>query len=111
LSNKDWKINKIIDKNGLENLKKELHVLLYGNEVFEKRYDSFRKAIKGFGISAKSELLNMMYPDKFCLWNNVTKTVLTFLKLKDNLSESVFKYNYISGEEYSPCLTHYNHKK
>ena len=105
-SNKDWKINKILNENNLDNLKKELHQLLYDNEIFEKRYDSFRTKIKGFGISTISEILNMVFPEKFCLWNNVTKTALNFLKLKDNLSESVFKYNYISGEEYSQCLRH-----
>ena len=104
--NKDWNINKIIEENGLDSLKKELHLLLYGNEIFEKRYDSFRKRIKGLGISTISEILNMVFPEKFCLWNNVTKTVLNLLKLKDNLSESFFKNNYISGKEYSQCITH-----
>ena len=105
-SNKDWKINKILDENNLDSIKKELHILLHDNEIFEKRYDSFRKRIKGLGISTISEILNMVFPEKFCLWNNVTKTVLNFLKLKDNLSETVFKYNYISGEEYSQCVRH-----
>ena len=36
----------------LDNLKKELHLLLYDNEIFEKRYDSFRIKIKGL-VSAQ----------------------------------------------------------
>jgi hypothetical protein len=48
-------------------------------ESFEKRYTSFRSKIKGFGISAISEILGMIYPDKFCIWNLKTKKVLSFL--------------------------------
>jgi hypothetical protein len=50
--NKDWYINQIIEKNGFDNVKNELYKLLYGTESFEKRYDSFREKINGFGISA-----------------------------------------------------------
>ena len=75
--------------------------MLYGTESFEKRYDSFREKIKGFGISIISEILNMVYPEKYCLWNNKSKTVLAFLNLKHNLPERLFKYNFLTGEEYS----------
>jgi hypothetical protein len=55
--NKDWNINRIIDKNGFDNLKNELYQLLYGNKSFEERYYTFRNKIKGFGISILSEIL------------------------------------------------------
>jgi hypothetical protein len=99
--NKDWNINQIIEKNGLDNLKNQLYQLLYGTESFEKRYDSFREKIKGFGISAISEILNMVYPEKNCLWNNKTKLVLDYLNLRQNLPERLFKYNLLTGKEYS----------
>ena len=88
--NKDWYINQIIEKNGFDNVKNELYQLLYGTESFEKRYDSFREKIKGFGISAISEILNMVYPENYCLWNDKSKTVLEFLNLKQNIPERTF---------------------
>jgi hypothetical protein len=105
-SNKDWKINKILYENGLDTIKKELNLLLYGQEPFEVRYNSFRKQIKGFGISAISEILTMLFPEKFCLWNEVTKNVLTFMNLKKNLPESAFKYNNIPGKIYAQCINY-----
>jgi hypothetical protein len=88
----------------LDAIKKELNLLLYGQEPFEKRYNSFRKQIKGFGISAISEILTLLFQEKFCIWNLKTKKVLNFLNLKKNLPESSFKYNYITGEEYAECI-------
>lgn len=81
-------------------------MLLYGEESFQKRYTSFRNKVKGFGISAISEILSMTYPDKFCIWNDKTKNVLTFLNLKKNLRESCFKNNYITGEEYTQYINY-----
>ncbi|MGD1834202.1 MAG: hypothetical protein ACPKQO_00590 [Nitrososphaeraceae archaeon] len=104
--NKDWKVNKILDENCLANLINELSFLLYGSEPFEKRYNLFRKKVKGFGISTISEILSMIYPEKFCVWNNKTKSVLKFLNLKNNLTYTVFKNNSITGEEYSICINY-----
>ena len=106
--NKDWYINQIIEKNGFDNVKNELYQLLYGTESFEKRYDSFREKIKGFGISAISEILNMVYPENYCLWNDKSKTVLEFLNLKQNIPERLFKYNLLTGGEYSQCIDYLN---
>ena len=105
-SNTDWIINKIISENGLDIIKKEFNLLLYGQEEFEKRYNAFRKNVKGFGISAISEILTMLYPEKFCLWNDKTKKVLTFMNLKKYLPESVFKYNFFPGKEYVQCISY-----
>ncbi|HLN34068.1 MAG TPA: hypothetical protein VK250_02170, partial [Nitrososphaeraceae archaeon] len=106
--NKDWNINQIIEKNGFDNLKNQLYQLLHGTESFERRYDSFREKIKGFGISIISEILNMIHPENYCLWNKKTKTVLQFLNLKQNLPERLFKYNLLTGHEYSQCVGYLN---
>lgn len=86
--NKDWNINQIVDKNDLNNLKNHFYQLLYGTESFEKRYEYFREKIKGFGISAISEILNMIYPEKNCLWNNKTKLFLDYLNLTESVREA-----------------------
>jgi hypothetical protein len=71
----------LIGPNGVEKIRQGLHLLLYGSEDFAKRYDRFRENVAGFGVAIISELLNMIFPDEYCLWNNKPRTVLTFLGL------------------------------
>jgi hypothetical protein len=102
--NKDWYVkNKLILPNGLEKIKRELSNLLYNSEDFIFRYNSFKKYISGFGVSSLSEILHLLFPDKFCLWNDKPKTVLPFLKL-NILPERFFKYQIGTGEEYYQCV-------
>ena len=104
--NKDWYVkNKLIDTNGIENIRNELRLLLYGSEDFVKRYDEFRRKVEGFGVSIKSEFLNMIFPDKFCLWNETPRTVLSYLEL-DKFSSKVFKYRTLTGEQYLECVNY-----
>jgi hypothetical protein len=98
--NKDWYIeNRLIGPNGVEKIRQEPDVLLYGSEDFVKRYDTFRENDAGFGVAIISELLNMIFPDKYCLWNDKPKAVLTFLGL-NALPGSLYKHNTATGQEY-----------
>ena len=102
--NKDWYVkNRLIGPNGIELIREELHKLLYGSENFMNRYDRFRTVVKGFGISTLSEFLNMIFPEKFCLWNDKPKTVLPFLTL-NALPENLLKYNSATGAQYLQCI-------
>lgn len=89
--NKGWYVqNKLIDT-------------LIRSDDFVVRYDKFRQTLQGFGVAIISELLNMIFPDKFCLWNETPRSVLSFLKL-NSLPTKVFKYRTLTGEEYRQCL-------
>ncbi|MGQ9513675.1 MAG: hypothetical protein ACUVTL_01255 [Thermoproteota archaeon] len=102
--NKDWYVaNKLIAPNGLAKIKAELKKLLYGPGDIVQRYDEFRNNISGFGPSSLSEILHMVFPDKFCLWNDKPKTVLPFLGL-NILPERFFKYQIVDGSEYLQCV-------
>jgi hypothetical protein len=103
-TNKDWYIDeKLLKPNGLEKIKKELSNLLYGEGEINLRYDKFREAVAGFGPSSISEILHVMFPDKYCLWNEKPKTVLPFLNL-NLLPEKFFKYQIASGDDYLQCV-------
>jgi hypothetical protein len=107
-SKKDWYIkNRLIGPNGVEKIRQGLDQLLYGPEDFVKRYDTFRENVAGFGVAIISELLNMIFPDKYCLWNNKPKTVLTFLRL-DALPDNLYKHNIATGYEYLECVNYLN---
>jgi len=100
--NKTWIIEKIITKNGFAKLKIEFLKLLYGADDFQKRFDRFQKNVSGINISTMSEILSMIYPENFCLWNAKTKKVLKFLNC--SLDERLFQRSIISGEEYLQCI-------
>jgi hypothetical protein len=55
--NKQYVADKIINDNGFDALRKELADLMWGDKPIEKRWNSFRKNIKGFGPAMISELL------------------------------------------------------
>lgn len=104
-TNKDWYINnKLLKQNGLEKIKEELKKLLYGGDDIVIRFDNFMDHIKGFGISSISEILNFVFPEKYCLWNNKPITVLPYLKLDNLLPNKFFKYNIKTGSEYKQCI-------
>ncbi|MCX6776088.1 MAG: hypothetical protein NT130_04550 [Candidatus Micrarchaeota archaeon] len=101
-TNKDYKVNEVVKDNGLEKIKEELKKLLYNSESIEARIDSF--GIKGLGASSWSEILNMVFPEKFCLWNNKPKTVLPFLDVK-LLPDRLYRYSLTEGKDYSECTS------
>lgn len=104
-SDKDWYVtNKLIAPNGLEKIKTYLHKLLYGKEDIATRYDEFIRNVKGFGTASLSELLHMVYPDRYCLWNEVPKTVLPFLGLDEILPKKFFNSQLSNGSEYIQCV-------
>jgi len=103
-TNKDWYVDhKLLEPNGLDKLKQELSKLLYSSEEIARRYDEFKANVKGFGPSSISEILHVVFPHKFCLWNEKPKSVLPFLDL-NLLPDRFFKYQITSGEDYLLCV-------
>ena len=94
--NKDFLVNKIIQSNGMDKIRKQLINLLYGSDNFEKRFDNFLKEIKGIGPAALTEILCKYNPRKFGIWNDKARKGLKELKFKDL---PLNKY-YITGREY-----------
>jgi hypothetical protein len=105
--NKEWNIKeKMISKKPFSELRKDLVELLYGSDDFMMRYDQFRNKVSGIGLSMISEILNMIYPEKFCIWNEITRKVLKFIQLIP--PEKFFQKNTLTGEQYSQCINFMN---
>ncbi len=66
---KDYKVNKVIEDNGLDKLRAALDNLLYGGAAVEQRWDTFRTVIKGLGPSSLSEILIFFDPQQYALVN------------------------------------------
>src|SRR6266853_1246466 len=77
--NKEYKVGKLIEDNGLERLSVSLGEIFYGTAPLERRWDAFRAAIKGFGPSSLSELLTFHDPQEYALVNLNPYRVLPLL--------------------------------
>ncbi len=100
--NKHYVVDKAIDDNGFDNLKKNLAELLYGTKPIENRWDNFRKNIKGFGPAMISEILCKTNPNEYMIWNRRAFVGLKQLQVKD-----LPRYDYqLTGEVYKNlCAT------
>ncbi|HEX7048526.1 MAG TPA: hypothetical protein VF275_13245 [Gammaproteobacteria bacterium] len=67
--NKKYVVDKLITDNGLEGVREGLLDLMWGSESVGKRWDRFRKKIKGMGPAMMSEILCHAHPDKCMIWN------------------------------------------
>jgi len=94
--NKHYIVDKIIEDNGLDNIKENLANLVWGHEDIEKRWDNFRTEINGMGPAMISEILCKSHPDKYMLWNRRAYVALNYLNV-DNLP----RYDYqLTGKVY-----------
>lgn len=96
--NKSYLVDKLIDDNGLKNLSEQIHELLWGKGSVSKRYDAFRREIKGIGTAMVTELLAFVYPEECGLWNDKARKALGLLGFKDALP--FIRKSQISGSEY-----------
>lgn len=80
--NKHYKIDQIVEANGIDLIRKELDYLLYGTDSIIKRWDRFRDKIKGVGPAAMSEILNKFAPDKYILWNSKALNGFNLLEIE-----------------------------
>jgi len=94
--NKKYTVDKLIHDNGFETIKKELVLLVWDESSIEKRWDKFRKTIKGFGPAMMSEILCHVHPEDFIIWNRRAYVGLNYLGI-----ENLPRYNYqLTGKKY-----------
>lgn len=102
--NKDYKVKKLIGDNGLDKIKRNLHELLYGNEPTDKRWDIFRKNIKGLGPSSISEILAFFDPSKYAIVNLKPLSLLPALGIISETEIKKISYHNIDGRRYKKIL-------
>lgn len=101
--NKDYLVNTIISRNGFQKIRTELKALIYGKETLDKRYDRFRKEIKGLAGASITEILAFVSPDDYCIWNRTPINVLPFLGMK-NMLPSQIHTSFMKGKHYVKCI-------
>lgn len=94
--NKKYVIDKMINENGFDSLRKELADLVWGSSSLAKRWDRFKKNVKGFGPATISEIMCHVYPEECMLWNRRAFVGFDYLGVK-NLP----RYDYqMTGQKY-----------
>ena len=100
--NKHYIIDKFINDNGFDNLKKQIAYLLYGEDNIEVRWDKFKDNIKGFGPAMMSELLCYIYPNEYMIWNNTAVNAYKNLEI-----EGIPTHNYqLTGKKYIEMVSY-----
>lgn len=99
-TNKDYVVDKIIENNGFNKIKKSLKEILYSKDPLETRFDNFK--VKGLGTSSLTEILVFVDPRKYCLWNDKPRKVLPHLGI-DQISKKILNKSQITGNEYVKC--------
>ncbi|MBA7529682.1 hypothetical protein ES705_21880 [subsurface metagenome] len=98
--NKKYKVNKLMKDNGLDKIKTAFEELLYSDDPIFERWDNFRKTIKGFGPSSLSEILTLVFPDKYGIMNMKPLTVLPHFGFLSERETKNISYAYTSGKDY-----------
>lgn len=95
--NKRFVVDKLINDNGFDTLKKQLAELLYGTTSIEKRWNNFLKSVKGIGPATISELLTYTNPNEYVIFNKTVILCFTYLGIPD-----MPRYNYqFTGKKYA----------
>lgn len=95
--NKHYVVEKLVNDNSLTTVRKELVEFIWGKDSVDKRWDRFRKNIKGMGPAMMSEILCYVYPDDYMLWNRRAYVGLNYLGF-----EGLPRYNYqLTGKKYA----------
>lgn len=93
--NRQKHILKLIEDNGLDFLRNSIANLLYGSNPLEKRWDDFRKNVKGMGPAIMSELLCKTYHEECILWNIKAVNAFKNLDIKVPNSQSLDGASYV----------------
>lgn len=95
--NKRFVVDKLINDNGFDTLKKQLAELLYGTTFIEKRWNNFLKSVKGIGPATISELLTYTNPNEYVIFNKTVILCFSYLGIPD-----MPRYNYqFTGKKYA----------
>jgi len=97
--NKQYVVDQLIADNTLLSLAQHLADLVWSSAPLEKRWDHFRKHIKGVGPAMMSEILCHVHPDTCMLWNRRAYVGLNYLGIAD-----LPRHNYqLTGKVYALC--------
>lgn len=100
-ADKSQPLKRILKNRNLQQFKQDLKGLLWGNADLAQRYDNFRNNVKGMGSAMITEVLCLMDPEKYGIWNRRARTALDVLKLNDLIVTDEYGF---TGERYQKLV-------
>lgn len=95
-ANKQYVVDKLLSNHGLPEIRNRLAALVWGSDPLERRWDEFRKQIKGLGPAMISEILCHAHPTECILWNRRAYVALNYLGVR-----SLPRHSYqLTGQKY-----------
>ena len=96
--NKGYLVDKLVQENDLPKLQTQMEALLWGQEPLAKRYDAFRKNVRGFGTAMLAEILAFVHPQQCGVWNDKARQALKALGFAPSIP--FLNKSQLSGAEY-----------
>jgi len=102
--NKAYKVNTLIEDNGLDKIKTEFINLLYSDQPIVNRWDNSIKSIKGLGPSSLSEILTLVFPYQYGIMNTKSLAVLSHLGFLTKEETEKISSGSASGQDYESFI-------
>lgn len=96
-------VDHLISDNGMPLIKSSLYDLLWSDQPVARRYNNFKKKIKGMGSGMITEILAITHPQECGFWNSTARKALILLGFEESLP--IVNKNQISGAEYEKFNT------
>lgn len=94
--NKRYVVDTLLERHGLDAVRHALATLIWGEVPLTRRWEDFRKSIKGMGPGMMSELLAYTHPKECMIWNRRAYVGLKYLGVSD-----LPRYDYqVTGQKY-----------
>ena len=94
--NKDYLTQKIIDNNGIDNLREQFGRLIETSDP-EASYLRFLREVNGLGPASTTEILTYLYPDRCGIWNRQAREALQALGITEYVDPEKYR---LSTREY-----------
>ena len=98
IGNEQYRAQKIVSDNGIDNVRAEFRRLLDGSEPAERRYWRFLNEVKGFGPASVTEILCYLQPEKCGIWNRVAREGLRVLGIEEPVDPNSYQ---LTAQEYA----------
>lgn len=102
--NKQYLVNKIIERNTLEVVRREIAHLLFADESVSGRYDRFLRHIKGLGPASVTEMLSFVAPQSCGIWNRRARVALDILGFGEVLPLNKYRITAQELEQFNAVL-------
>ncbi len=98
------KIKMVLSENRIDTIRDSLRQLIYGSGPLPKRFDAFRESVSHIGPAMMTEILALLQPETYIVWNRKMVTGLKQLGLIDEYPKRAKNPPQMTGADYEKCM-------